>query len=64
MNYIKRLETENEDLRAQLAEAHRLVNDFLVHLDSDKFAGADRDYIFCSDVRNRLMDLRMATLEG
>ena len=62
MNYIKRLESENEDLRGQLTEAHQLVNDFLVHLNSPKFAGSDRDFIYCSDVRNRLMQLRMATL--
>jgi N-acetylglutamate synthase-like GNAT family acetyltransferase len=62
MNYIKKLETENLELQAQLKKVNSEITDFLVYLNSSKFAGCERDWINTTEVINRMRELRMETL--
>ena len=43
MNYIKRLEKEVGDLKANVVGADRAIDRFREHLDLDKFSGTDQD---------------------
>lgn len=67
MNYIKQLQAENEQLRQRLAAGIVELDEFKVHLHSDKFKGEEggerKDWIATADVLHRLSDVR-ATLNG
>ncbi len=58
MNYIKQLQQENTQLRADLESIRLEVEAFIVHLNSDKFRGTDngerKDWIATADVIQRL----------
>ena len=59
MNYIKRLEKENSDLKKALQEDGAAVHGFKVELDAPKFNGVDtdggrKDWMSTQDIRDRL----------
>ncbi len=59
MNYIKRLETENEELKATLAMANNEITNLMAYLASSKFHGAENDYAHVStDIFPKLRELR------
>jgi len=45
MNYIHRIRSEIEALRAQLSEARSDLIDLEIYLTGTKFAGPDADYV-------------------
>jgi hypothetical protein len=69
MNYIKRLEADNLELRAQLEAVRAELQGFRVHLASAKFVGLEsdggrRDWIATGDVHARLAAIEDVTREG
>jgi hypothetical protein len=59
MNYIKKLQTENETLRANLQELSQEITDLLTYYTGSKFHGILNDYAHAStDVVPRLYELR------
>ncbi len=63
MNYIKKLQEEVEEHKAARAEAVELIDEFMNHLQSTKFRGAEedgtrRDWIATGDVLTRLAEIR------
>lgn len=60
MNYIKRLEKENEELRTILTSAKQILTDCCVYLDSKKFRCGDPldGYVNISDVQDQLFNAR------
>jgi hypothetical protein len=63
-NYIKRLETDNADLRYQLAEAQKAVIELQNYLLSSKFQGVDNDYVHVrTDMLPKLDVLRTALIQ-
>lgn len=69
MNFIKRLQKENDDLKAQMIAAQREIEEFRAFLFSSKFVGTEggerKDWIATTDVASRLADIRsMLYVEG
>ena len=63
MNYIKRLETENAELRQRAESSEKEICDFLAFCLSSKFVGTDangqrKDWISIADVQARLMEIK------
>ena len=63
MNYIKQLQAENAELKAQAATAQNAINDFRAYLMSSKFTGLDldgsnKDYIHTHEVLSAMIVLR------
>lgn len=59
MNYIKRLEQENRELRELLARLGARVIELQVYYSAPKFQGIDNDYAHVStDVLPKLVELR------
>ena len=62
MNYITRLQAENELLKEQLAKAERQVTTFMAFLQGPKFTGEEngerKDWIATGDVQNWLSQFR------
>lgn len=56
MNYIKRLEQENEELKKQLAEIEDKIIELKIYMSSDKFkSGNELDgYVNIADVWHRI----------
>ena len=71
MNYIKRLQAENESAYHRLAQAADEVHEFISHIHSDKFTGmasdgSRNDWIATKDVHARLQNIldRLTGLEA
>jgi hypothetical protein len=59
MNYIKRLEKENSDLKKALVDVGSAVHGFKAELDAPKFNGVEsdggrKDWMSTQDIRDRL----------
>jgi hypothetical protein len=58
MNYITRLRSENEEKRNRINRMRFIIQEFRIHLASDKFQSDNdserRDWISTSDVKNWL----------
>ncbi len=59
MNYIKRLEKENSDLKKALVDVGSAVHGFKAELDGAKFNGVEsdggrKDWMSTQDIRDRL----------
>jgi hypothetical protein len=52
------LAAENSRLKDSIKKSDEAIHDFLVHLNSSKFAGNERNWINTSDVILRLQELR------
>lgn len=67
MNYIQRLEQENERLRQALQSLRNELTYMRIHIDSEKFktpeGGERRDWISTGDIANWLDNARMITLD-
>lgn len=48
MNFIKRLQAENQELKNQIREAQEETLEILKYLNSPKFHGAENDYVHVS----------------
>jgi hypothetical protein len=58
-NYIHRLETENAELKAQLAAIQALITEQQLYFLSPKFQGPDNDYAYLStDVLPKLSAIK------
>ena len=65
MNYIQKLKEENQALQAKLQSGFAAIDDFNMHLHSDKFNGQEsdggrRDWIATTDVKCALSNIRDA----
>ena len=59
MNYIKQLQTENQDLRTNLQEIDREITALLTYYTGQKFQGIQNDFAHTStDIVPRLYKLR------
>lgn len=63
MNYIKKLESERNELREKSQTVEMAINNFIAHLHSPKFQGVEsngerKDWIATGDVLNFLIELR------
>ena len=56
MNYIKRLETENEILKKELDALTTGISDLASYLRSEKFQGIDNNWVNPQDVLLRLRE--------
>jgi len=62
MNYIKKLQAENAELKGQLSEIHERLIDYMRYYNSDKFHGTDNDFAHVTtDVYPRLSELKKLT---
>lgn len=57
MNYINKLEQENKKLENNLLETEIKIVDFLMFLNSDKFAGPCNNFINTKEVYQFLLNL-------
>ena len=62
MNYIKSLETQVAELKAELAAKNEKLHNFVCFLHADKFVGVDsrgerKDWIAVGDVLNIVRDI-------
>ena len=69
MNYIKRLEAENKEVKEQLADIETRITEFRAYLLSDKFTGIDldgdrKDWIGTSELDSFLLELRSVGING
>lgn len=58
MNYIKKLELENEELKKNLVATDTEIQNFLIYLTSDKFSGFENNFVNATEVRARLLEIR------
>jgi len=69
MNYIKKLQRENEEMRHRLDAIMQEVQAFRAELLTHKFTGVDldggrKDWMSTSDIDSRLQDIHSYTLNG
>lgn len=63
MNYIKKLEIENESLKASLEQLQESIIAMQVYYMSNKFQGVENDYAHVStDIQPRLFGLKCLTI--
>ena len=63
MNYIKRLENENLELKGKLAIVNAMLLETIGYLMTDKFAGIENDYVHVrTDILPKLAEIRGETL--
>jgi hypothetical protein len=60
MNYIKKLQAENDSLNSTLTDLKNLENDLRRYLTSDKFAGFENKFVNPDDILRRLDEFRQA----
>jgi len=58
MNYIKKLQAENDSLNSSLTDLKNLENDLRKYLISDKFAGFENKFVNPDDILRRLDEFR------
>mgnify|MGYP003662731170 CR=1 FL=1 len=62
MNHILRLQTENDDLKAQIKLIDEKITDMLRYLSSDKFHGVDNNYVHIStDIIHKVTEIKNLT---
>lgn len=61
MNYIKRLEKENKELRATMAVGEQKLTELATYLDSKKFRCGDPldGYVNIADIHTPLIEARL-----
>ena len=58
MNYIKQLQQENAELKANRDYTERQITYMLTYLSSDKFQGIDNNYVNAKEMFTKLLLLR------
>jgi len=59
MNYIKKLQAENQELRAQIETARQLTVNALIYYRGEKFAGIENDFAHVStDVVHKIEEIK------
>lgn len=59
MNYIQKLQAENQQLKAQIEEVRQLAVDALIYYRGKKFAGIENDFAHVStDVVHKIEEIK------
>lgn len=59
MNYIKRLESENQELKGKLETVNALLTETMAYLMSAKFLGVENDYVHVrTDILPKLAEIK------
>ena len=62
MNYIKRLEMENAEMREQLKQIQDSCTASMGYLASPKFQGPDNNWVNAEEMATRFREIRMESL--
>jgi len=62
MNYITRLNKENEELKNKLHDIQEDLTNICIYLNSSKFHGDENNWVSAAEMINKLRELRMKTI--
>lgn len=58
MNYIKKLEQMQEKNVQSIFELEETINELLIYLASDKFAGVENNFVNASEMYRRVFEIK------